>query len=76
MQLGKEIPVGECMKFKIGSDAYDLVSHPNFGMLIARKGQTFGTFATGVSVPTGIYGTNWGAILPGRVPLVYGKFTY
>lgn len=77
-QLGKEIPVRESMHFEIGGDAYNLLNHPNFGIPNADvfKGQTLGTVTTDVSVPTSIYGTGQGAIVSGRVLVVYGKFIF
>jgi len=41
-----------------------------------NKGQTFGTVTTDVSVPTSIYGSGQGAIVSGRVLVVYGKFIF
>ena len=77
-QLGKEIAVAEQTRFEIGADAYNLFNHPNFGLPNAdvNKGQTFGTVTTDVSVPTSIYGTGQGAIVSGRVLVVYGKFIF
>jgi len=77
-QLGKEIAVAEQTRFEIGADAYNLLNHPNFGLPNAdvNKGQTFGTITTDVSVPTSIYGTGQGAIVSGRVLVVYGKFIF
>jgi hypothetical protein len=77
-QLGKEIPVTESTRFEVGADAYNLLNHPNFGIPNAdvNKGQTLGTVTTDVSVPTSIYGTGQGAIVSGRVLVVYGKFVF
>jgi hypothetical protein len=77
-QLGKEIAVNERAPFEIGADAYNLFNHPSFGSPNAdvNKGQTFGTLTTDVSVPPTIYGTGQGAIVSGRVLVVYGKFTF
>jgi hypothetical protein len=77
-QLGKEITVHERTHFEIGADAYNLLNHPNFGLPNAdpSKGSTFGTITTDVSVPTSIYGTGQGAIVSGRVVVVYGKFIF
>lgn len=78
MQLGKVVPIREAMKFEIGGDAYNLLNHPNFGIPNADvyKGATLGTLTTDVSVPTSIYGTGQGAIVSGRVLVVYGKFNF
>jgi hypothetical protein len=77
-QLGKEIAVTESTRFEIGADAYNLFNHPNFGLPNAdvNKGKTLGTVTTDVSVPTSIYGTGQGAIVSGRVLVVYGKFIF
>ncbi len=77
-QLGKEIPVTESTRFEVGADAYNLLNHPNFGIPNAdvNKGKTLGTVTTDVSVPTSIYGTGQGAIVSGRVLVVYGKFVF
>jgi hypothetical protein len=77
-QLGKEIAVTESTRFEIGADAYNLLNHPNFGLPNSdlNKGQTLGTITTDVSVPTSIYGTGQGAIVSGRVLVVFGKFIF
>jgi hypothetical protein len=77
-QLGKEFSITEKSHFEIGADAYNLLNHPNFGLPNAdvNKGQTFGTVTSDVSVPTSIYGTGQGAIVSGRVAVVYGKFVF
>jgi hypothetical protein len=77
-QLGKDIPVAELGHFEIGADAYNLFNHPNFGLPNAdvNKGATLGTVTSDVSVPTSIYGTGQGAIVSGRVVVVYGKFVF
>jgi hypothetical protein len=77
-QLGKQIPVTEGKQFEIGAAAYNLLNHPNFGIPNAdvNKGSTLGTLTTDVSVPTSIYGAGQGAIVSGRVLVVYGKFTF
>lgn len=78
LQGGKEFPVTEQTRFELGADAYNLLNHPNFGIPNAdvNKGETLGTVTTDVSVPTSIYGTGQGAIVSGRVLVVYGKFTF
>ena len=77
-QLGKEIHVRDVARFELGASAYNLFNHPNFGIPNAdvNKGQTLGTVTTDVSVPTSIYGTGQGAIVSGRVLVVYGKFFF
>jgi hypothetical protein len=77
-QLGKEIRVTESTRFELGADAYNLLNHANFGIPNAdvNKGQTLGTITTDVSVPTSIYGSGQGAIVSGRVLVVYGKFVF
>jgi hypothetical protein len=46
---------------------------PNFDV---NKGATLGTITSDVSVPTSIYGTGQGAIVSGRVLVVFGKFIF
>lgn len=77
-QLAKEITVTEHTRFEVGADAYNLLNHPNFGLPNSdvNKGQTLGTITTDVSVPTSIYGTGQGAIVSGRVLVVFGKFYF
>jgi hypothetical protein len=77
-QLGKEFHLTESTRFELGADAYNLFNHPNFGLPNAdvNKGQTLGTVTTDVSVPSSIYGTGQGAIVSGRVLVVYGKFFF
>jgi hypothetical protein len=77
-QLAKEIAVTEHTRFELGADAYNLLNHPNFGLPNSdvNKGQTLGTITTDVSVPTSIYGTGQGAIVSGRVLVVFGKFVF
>jgi hypothetical protein len=52
-QLSKEIAVTEQTHFELGTDAYNLLNHPNFGLPNSdvNKGQTLGTITTDVSVP-------------------------
>jgi hypothetical protein len=77
-QLSKEIPVTEHARFELGADAYNLFNHVNLGVPVSdvNKGSTFGTIATDVSVPTSIYGTGQGAIVSGRVLVVFGKLVF
>ncbi len=68
----------EHTRFEVGADAYNLLNHPNFGLPNSdvKQGQTLGTITTDVSVPTSIYGTGQGAIVSGRVLVVFGKFYF
>lgn len=77
-QLAKEFPVTEHSHFELGADAYNLFNHPNFAVPVSdvNKGSTFGTITSDVSVPTSIYGTGQGAIVSGRVLVVFGKFIF
>ncbi len=77
-QLSKEIEVTEHSRFELGADAYNLFNHANFAVPVSdvNKGSTFGTIASDVSVPTSIYGTGQGAIVSGRVLVVFGKFVF
>ncbi|SFS13862.1 TonB-dependent Receptor Plug Domain [Granulicella pectinivorans] len=77
-QLAKDINVTEHSYFELGADAYNLFNHVNFAVPVSdvNKGSTFGTIASDVSVPTSIYGTGQGAIVSGRVLVVFGKFIF
>jgi hypothetical protein len=77
-QLSKEFHVAERSRFELGADAYNLFNHVNFAVPVSdvNKGSTFGTISSDVSVPTSIYGTGQGAIVSGRVLVVFGKFLF
>jgi len=77
-RLSKEIQVTEHSRFELGADAYNLFNHVNFGVPVSdvNKGSSFGTITSDVSVPTSIYGTGQGAIVSGRVVVVFGKFVF
>jgi hypothetical protein len=77
-QLSKSIPVTERTHFELGADAYNLFNHVNFAVPNSdvNKGATLGTITSDVSVPTSIYGTGQGAIVSGRVLVVFGKFLF
>jgi len=77
-QLTKIFPVTEQSHFELGADAYNLTNHVNFAVPNSdvNKGATLGTITSDVSVPTSIYGTGQGAIVSGRVLVVFGKFIF
>jgi hypothetical protein len=77
-QLSKEFPIKERMHFELGADAYNLFNHVNFAVPNSNvnTGSTLGTITSDVSVPTSIYGTGQGAIVSGRVLVVFGKFIF
>lgn len=77
-QLTKVIPVTEQTHFELGADAYNLTNHVNFAVPNSdvNKGATLGTITSDVSVPTSIYGTGQGAIVSGRVLVVFGKLIF
>ena len=77
-QLSKEFPVTEHSHFELGADAYNLFNHVNLAVPVSdvNKGSSFGTITADVSVPTSIYGTGQGAIVSGRVLVVFGKFIF
>jgi hypothetical protein len=77
-QLTKVFPVTEQSHFELGADAYNLTNHVNFAVPNSdvNKGATLGTITSDVSVPTSIYGTGQGAIVSGRVLVVFGKFIF
>lgn len=77
-QLSKEFRVTERSHFELGADAYNLFNHVNLAVPVSdvNKGSSFGTISSDVSVPTSIYGTGQGAIVSGRVLVVFGKFIF
>jgi hypothetical protein len=76
-QVSKKIAVTEHTHFDIGADAYNLLNHTNLGLPSSdiNKGN-FGLSTAAVSSPTSIYGTGQGAIVSGRVLVVFGKFAF
>ena len=76
-QLSKTIPVTEQSHFEIGADAYNLLNHTNLAVPNSNVGAAgFGLITSTVSSPTSIYGTGQGAIVSGRVLVVFGKFLF
>jgi hypothetical protein len=77
-QLTKVFPVTEKTHFELGADGYNLFNHVNFAVPNSNvnSGSTLGTITSDVSVPTSIYGTGQGAIVSGRVVVVFGKFIF
>jgi len=77
-QLSKVFPVKEQAHFELGADAYNLFNHVNFAVpgSNANTGSSLGYITSDVSVPTSIYGTSQGAIVSGRVLVVFGKFVF
>ena len=76
-QLSKTVPVREWAKFQIGADAYNLLNHTNLAVPNGNLGANgFGLITATVSSPTSIYGTGQGAIVSGRVLVVYGKILF
>jgi hypothetical protein len=76
-QLSKTIPVTEHTHFDLGADAYNLLNHTNLAVPNSNVGGSgFGLITSTVSSPTSIYGTGQGAIVSGRVLVVFGKFLF
>jgi hypothetical protein len=76
-QLSKTIPVTEHTHFDLGADAYNLLNHTNLAVPNSNLGASgFGLITSTVSSPTSIYGTGQGAIVSGRVLVVFGKFLF
>ena len=76
-QLSKTIPVTEHMHFDLGADAYNLLNHTNLAVPNSNVGGSgFGLITSTVSSPTSIYGTGQGAIVSGRVLVLFGKFLF
>ena len=76
-QLNKSVPVTEHTRFDLGADAYNLLNHTNLAVPSGNVGAAgFGLITSTVSSPTSIYGTGQGAIVSGRVLVVFGKFLF
>jgi len=76
-QLSKRIRVTDGAHAEIGADAYNLTNHTNLAVPNSNLGASgFGTITSTVSSPTSIYGTGQGAIVSGRVLVVFGKFIF
>ena len=76
-QLSKKIPVTERMAFQLGASAYNVLNHPNFANPNNNVAVgSFGTITSTISSPTSIYGTAQGALVSGRVLVVFGKFNF
>jgi hypothetical protein len=77
-QLSKDFALSERSRFELGADAYNLFNHVNLAVPVSdvNKGSSFGTITSDVSVPTSIYGSGQGAIVSGRVLVVFGKFLF
>jgi hypothetical protein len=76
-QIGKAITITENTHFEIGADAYNLFNHTNLAVPSSNVGGSgFGLISSTVSSPTSIYGTGQGAIVSGRVLVVFGKFIF
>ncbi len=76
-QLSKSVPVTEHTRFDLGADAYNLLNHTNLAVPSGDVGAAgFGLITSTVSSPTSIYGTGQGAIVSGRVLVLFGKFLF
>ncbi len=76
-QLSKTVPVTEHIHLDLGADAYNLLNHTNLAVPNSNVGAAgFGLITSTVSSPTSIYGTGQGALVSGRVLVVFGKFLF
>ena len=76
-QLSKSVPITEHTHFDVGADAYNLLNHTNLAVPSGNVGAAgFGLITSTISSPTSIYGTGQGAIVSGRVLVVFGKFLF
>ena len=75
--LAKTVPVHEQTRFELGADAYNLFNHANFAVPSndVSKG-SLGLISSTVSSPTSIYGSGQGALVSGRVVVVFGKLIF
>ncbi len=75
--LSKTVPLTESTRFDIGADVYNLLNHANLAVPSGNVGGAgFGLITSTVSSPTSIYGTGQGAVVSGRVLVVFGKFIF
>jgi hypothetical protein len=73
-QLSKSVRMTEQTHFELGADAYNLLNHTNLAVPNSNLGASgFGLITSTVSSPTSIYGTGQGAIVSGRVLVIFGK---
>ena len=76
-QLSKTVPIHESVRFQLGADAYNLLNHTNLAVPNSNLGASgFGLITSTVSSPTSIYGSGQGAIVSGRVLVVFGKLLF
>jgi len=76
-RLSKEVHITENTHFDFGADAYNLLNHTNLAVPNSNVGGSgLGTITSTVSSPTSIYGTGQGAIVSGRVLVLFGKFNF
>ncbi len=76
-QVSKKIPLTERIAFQLGASAYNVLNHPNFANPNNNVAVgSFGTITSTVSPPTSIYGSQQGALVSGRVLVVFGKFNF
>jgi hypothetical protein len=69
--------VTEQTHLEVGADAYNLLNHTNLAVPNSNLGASgFGLITSTVSSPTSIYRTGRGAIVSGRVLVVFGKFLF
>lgn len=74
--LAKTVPVHEQMHFELGADAYNLFNHANFAVPSNDVSKGLGIIGSTASSPTSIYGSGQGALVSGRVLVVFGKFVF
>jgi hypothetical protein len=76
-QLSRTVAIKEAFHFQLGASAYNLLNHTNLAVPNSNVGGTgFGLITSTVSSPTSIYGTGQGAIVSGRVLVVFGKLLF
>jgi hypothetical protein len=77
MQVTKNIPIRERVKFGFGVQMYNLFNHPNFANPSGSvTSSALGTISSTVVPPTSIYGSFQSGTVSGRVIVVAGKLTF
>jgi hypothetical protein len=77
MQVTRNIPISEGVKFGIGFKAYNLWNHPNFSNPSGSvTSSALGTISSTVVPPTSIYGSFQSGTVSGRVIVMTGRLTF
>jgi hypothetical protein len=77
LSLNKRLVNTEKLKFMLGSTAFNVFNHPNFGSPNGAIGTgTFGLITSTLAPPTSPYGSFQGAAVTQRVLVIHGRLTF